>query len=99
MSMLDSSIISAPRFIEGGAPMFAQTPKNRRIANAGDKDISPFLKARLRVFVLSYMELAVAKSVEEAKPWATIIKKAPVKAQWENIRALARSKAMWLTEA
>lgn len=93
------SIISAARFIEGGAPILAQAARKTRAESGGATDITPFVNASLRVLVLSYMELAKANKAEEANPCATIMRRAPVKLQWENINRLVRRRPMCLTEA
>lgn len=99
LSMLLRSMISAPRFIEGGAPILAQAPRKMRIEREGVIDINPLVSASLRVLVFSYIELASANRAEEANPWATIIRRAPVSLQWENINSLHKRSPICLTEA
>lgn len=92
-------MISAPKFIDGGAPILAQAPKKIKIERAGVMDIRPLVRANLRVFVLSYIELARANRADEARPWAIIMVREPINLHWENIKSLQSISPIWLTDA
>jgi hypothetical protein len=46
-------VISLKRLIEGGAAMFPDTIKNHHIDMVGRKHIIPFIRNKLRVWVIS----------------------------------------------
>lgn len=66
---------------------------------AGVKYIRPFDTIILRVFVDSYIELAIENSPDEAKPWATIISRHPTKLHEDEKKSPTISKAICATEA
>jgi hypothetical protein len=69
--------ISLNRLIEGGAAILAALNRNHQRAIYGEIIASPFVMYNLRVLVDSYVIFAIAKSAEEERPWAIIIKVAP----------------------
>lgn len=97
--ILISNEISAARFIDGGALMFAETAIKNHIDIDGARVKRPAVNIRLRVLEDSYIELAREKSHEETRPWATIIIRLPVKLHLENRRSLASMRPIWLTDA
>lgn len=97
--MFDRRKISAARFIDGGAPRFIHERMNNQREILGPIDKIPTVKDNLRVFVISYIELAILNNAEEASPWANIISKVPVILHLENKVRLASNKPIWLTEA
>lgn len=91
--------ISADKFIDGGAPIFDAAITNSQRDRAGEATIMPLVIAILRVFVVSYMELAMEKRPEEARPWAIIIIITPEKAHWEGRKIAKIISAICATEA
>lgn len=88
------NIISAARFIDGGAPIFIITIRKSQKEIFGDRDIRPLERIILRVFDDSYIKLAMEKRPEEASPCANIIVKDPIILQLEVDISLARRRAM-----
>lgn len=91
--------ISAAKFIDGGALIFAQSEMKSRRDRKGEIAYIPLVRTSLRVLVDSYMELADAKSVDEANPCATIIVRVPVNLHVDGRKTAIRSKPIWLTDA
>lgn len=65
--------ISAPRFRNGGAPMFVAMIKNHIIDIAGANIRIPLLIIRARELVISYAVLVIKNRADEDRPWAIII--------------------------
>lgn len=75
------NVISLSKFRDGGAAIFVAENKNHHMVIVGRKDIMPFIKNILRVELISYEMLAREKRADEDKPWAIIIRIAPVNPQ------------------
>ena len=60
--------ISLSRFIDGGAAKFAANRMNHHSAMAGNRDRSPLVRNKLRVWVDSYVELAIANRADLQSP-------------------------------
>lgn len=76
-SELEISIISLNRLIVGGAAILAAVRRNHIRVIEGKSASIPFTKYRLRVWVISYIMLAIANRPEELRPWAIIMSRAP----------------------
>lgn len=83
LRVLEISMISLIRLILGGAAMLAADIMNQSIVMAGNRLISPLVRSRLRVWVVSYVMLARENIAEEHRPWAIIIVKAEDQPQVE----------------
>lgn len=97
--IFERSIISAVRFIVGGAPILLAAAINNQSEIIGVVDLSPFVRTILRVLVFSYIVLAKANSAEDARPWASIMVSDPMSLQLENNIILLKRSPMWLTDA
>lgn len=69
----ERSIISAIRFKDVGAAIFAEDARNHIIVVIGNNVIIPLVRYRLRVWVVSYNIFAKANNAEEHKPCAIIM--------------------------
>lgn len=65
--------ISLRRFEDGGLAMFAVQLTNHHIVIDGNRVIRPLVKNILRVCVVSYVMFARANSLDEHRPWASIM--------------------------
>lgn len=68
LRIFDKSIISAAKFIVGGAPMFEIAIRNSHKEIDGDRDINPLVRTILRVLEDSYIEFAMANRPDDARP-------------------------------
>lgn len=82
----------------GGAAIFAAENKNQIAVINGKNANIPLVKNRLRVWVVSYIELASANRAEDESPWATIIIIEPSQPQIELVIRPAVKRPIWPTE-
>lgn len=75
------SIISLIRLIEGGPAIFIVVKINHIIDIEGTRLSMPLVRNILRVWVVSYVILAIENIAEETRPWAIIIAIAPAQPQ------------------
>ena len=66
--ILDISIISLSRLIDGGPAIFIVTRINQRRDIEGMRLIRPLVKKVLRVLVVSYVMLAMENIAEDTRP-------------------------------
>lgn len=92
------SRISDARLIVGGAAIFAAENKNQIAVINGKNASIPLVKNKLRVCVVSYIELASANRAEDERPWATIIIIEPSQPQIELVIKPAVNKPICPTE-
>lgn len=78
--------------------MFAQEKINHSIDMVGKRFRSPLVINILRELVASYVILAIANIPDEQRPWAIIIKRAPLNPHIELVIAPAIIRPIWPTE-
>lgn len=90
--------ISPIRFTDGGALMFAAAARNHQNVRDGIRLIIPFVRKRLRVFVVWYERLARTNNIGEMRPWASMVVRAPAHPNLERDRTAAKNRPICATD-